>query len=102
MLIFGYNNLSAQRTLAAFKQKQRALAAQASELAALYHRLKGIAWQVMSFSDRSTADQARVIVELIILSERLERYLVRAIWTKEQEQQQDKGLVKEDLVLLDV
>jgi hypothetical protein len=45
-------------------------------------------WQVLSFQDRSTADQARVIVELVLLAEQLERYLMQAMLAKEQQEDQ--------------
>jgi hypothetical protein len=47
-----------------------------------------LCWQVLSFQDRSTADQARVIIELVLL-EQLERYyLMQAMLAKEQQEDQ--------------
>jgi hypothetical protein len=47
-----------------------------------------LCWQVLSFQDRSTADQARVIVGLVLLAEQLERYLMQAMLAKEQQEDQ--------------
>ena len=91
-----------RRLVLAYRAKQRALASQASELAALYHQLRSVVWQVMSFADRSTADQAQVIVELMLLTEQLQHYLMRVLLlatNEEEETEEDNNIIttaKED------
>jgi hypothetical protein len=57
-------------------------------LAALYSRLRDVAWQVISFADRFTTDQARVIVELMLLTESLQCYLMQTMLANEEQEEE--------------